>query len=187
VIWISSGGEQGTSSIAATITGTGGTVALTRHALVDSSSSAAASGAFEVSAAFDIEPADLPGSGPYTVTGTCDDADTTTRMGLSGIIISDAPGAPVVTTRDADAAATITPTADDSLVVALVATSAQSSALDFTDGVVAVPTSSRNEVSFDFGDGHLIGTAIQGPAPLSVASNAAGRKMIALLAYSPQE
>lgn len=181
------GGEAGTSEISFQITGSSGPVAMTRRALTDSSNSAEPVAALEVTAIADIAEADLPGTGPYTITATCDDPDTTTRMGLSLIVIKDAPSAPsAIAFDDAAGSINILPTTPDSLVVALVGTSAYSSSLDFTSGVDALnrlPGTLVDSNPYNFGDGILIGSAPHGVTPLAIATNVVGRPAIIALAY----
>ena len=166
------------SAASATITGTGGTVSMPQL-FFSGTNNANPANALDVGGAFEIEEADLPGDGPYTVEVTVTSSQTPARILVAALAVKDAPDDPVFVQGALNAkTAAITPSTEQSLVLALMFETTGSGSLDWTEGVDFVGS------PFVFSaDALLVGSAVHGTTELTVTANASGRAALGVLAY----
>lgn len=172
---VGAGTSDAVNDISCTITGSSGTVAMTRVFFRGTNSETPAN-AFEAFAGFTIDEASLPGSGPYDLDAVATGANTPDKLGLVAGSIRNAPIAPVIVT-ERSSSVSATPAQSDTFVFAALGSSTASSSADMTQATQIERLS--------YGDGLQLGWVLQADEALTVANSVSGRSVSALALFAP--
>ncbi len=176
IAMVGAGTSDSVNDISCTITGSGGTVSMTRVFFTGTQSTDPAS-SLEAFAGFTVDEASLPGDGPYDLSANATGANVPDKVGIVAGSVANAPNAPFVVF---DRASTITgsASADGSLAIAGLGSNTATSSATMTGA-----TQVENLMSY--GDGIQLGWAIADTGPLTVTNSANGRTVSALLMFAP--
>lgn len=174
---VGAGTSDAVNDINCTVSGSGGTVSMTRVFFIGTQSTNPAS-SLEAFAGFVIDEANLPGDGPYDLSASASGTNVPDKVGIVAGSVANAPTAPVVVfERAASVSATVT--TDGTLAVAGLGSSIASSG-----ALMSGATQVENQ--FTYGDGLQIGWTMADTGPLSVSNSVGGRAVSALILFEPE-
>ena len=175
---VGAGTSDSVSDISCSITGTGGTAAMTRVFFLGTNNETPAS-ALEAFAGFVIEEADLPGDGPYDIDATATGSNVPDKVGIVAGSVQDAPTTAIVTSDRASSGNLIisaTIAADDTLVLAGLGSATATSGATMTGAT-------QIENLFSYGDGIQLGFVLASAGSLNVTNNVGGRQVSGLVQF----
>ena len=173
---VGAGTSDAVNDISCSITGSSGTVAMTRVFFSGTQNSDPAA-SLEAFAGFIVEEAALPGDGPYDIYATASGSNVPDKVGVVAGSVANAPNtATIVSERSASVLGAAV--ADGSLALAGLGSSTATSGATMT-GATQV------ENLFSYGDGIQLGWAMVDTGPVSVTNNVGGRTVSALVLFEP--
>lgn len=173
---VGAGTSDAVNDITCSITGSGGTVAMTR-VFFSGTQHADPSASLEAFAGFVIDEASLPGDGPYDLTASATGANVPDKVGLVAGSVANAPTAPIVA-FERSTSVTANASADGTLALAGLGSSTATSGASMTGA-----TQVENLLSY--GDGIQLGSTMVDTGSLTVTSSVNGRSLSALLLFEP--
>ena len=173
---VGAGTSVSVNDIGCSITGTGGTVAMTRVFFLGTQNDDPTA-SLEAFAGFVIEEASLPGDGPYDLTATASGSSAPTKIGLVAGSVTNAPNAAtVVSIRAANVSGSVIE--DGTLVLAGLGSHTATSSATMTGA-----TQVENLLSY--GDGIQLGWTMANTGTVDVTNNVGGRTVSALVLFRP--
>ncbi|KEO88622.1 hypothetical protein EH31_16840 [Erythrobacter longus] len=173
---VGAGTSDAVSNIGCVITGTSGTVAMTR-VFFSGTQSANPASSLEAFAGFVIDEANLPGDGPYDLVASATGANVPDKVGIVASSVANAPISPTIA-FERSASITASASADGTLVLAGLGSSTATSG-------AAMTGATQVENLFSYGDGIQLGWAMADTGPLTVTNSVNGRNVSALVLFEP--